>query len=132
MNDLKILDSYVNDMEFRNYIHGLLIKNDFKRVRIDDVTLCDDDDDNDNDLIAFKDGQKYTIQTYLNRSITMDELEETKKDIINEKVKGAIIITNKGYDKDVSDFAKKNHIIIWDREQLKKLIENANEKGNLD
>ncbi len=126
MEDIKILDNYVNDMEFRNYIHGLLIKNDFKRVRIDDVTLCDDDDDNDNDIIAFKDGEKYTIQTFLNRSITLEELEETKRDIAKEKVKGAIVITNKGFHKEVADFADSNNIIIWDREQLKKLIENVN------
>ena len=126
MEDIKILDNYVNDMEFRNYIHGLLIKNDFKRVRIDDVTLCDDDDDNDNDIIAFKDGEKYTIQTFLNRSITLEELEETKRDIAKEKVKWAIVITNKGFHKEVADFADSNNIIIWDREQLKKLIENVN------
>ena len=126
MKEIKILDSYVNDMEFRNYVYDLLVRNGFKRVRIDDATLCDNDDENDNDLIAFKDGKKYTIQTFLNRSITLDELEETKRDIIKEKVEGAIVITNKGYDKDVSEFASKNNITIWDREQLKNLIENAN------
>ena len=30
--DIKILDNYVDDREFRNYIHGILIKHDFKRL----------------------------------------------------------------------------------------------------
>ena len=122
MEDIKILDNYVDDREFRNYIHGILIKHDFKRVRIDDVTLCDDDKENDNDIIAFKDGKKYTVQTYLNKNISLFEIEETKKDIIKENAVGAIIITSKSYEKDIVSIAKENNIIIWDREQLKKLI----------
>ena len=126
MEDIKILDNYINDMEFRNYIHGILIKNGFEEVTIDDVSLCDDDDENDNDILAIKDGKKYTVQTYLNRSVTLEDLIETKKDIEKEKAYSAIVITNKGYDKEVDDFAKENDITIWDREQLKKAIKTAN------
>ena len=84
MNDLEILDNYLDKREFRNYISTILYKFDYTDFEIDDVRLSDDDETNDNDLIAFKDGMKYTIQTFLNNDITENEINETIEDMKQE------------------------------------------------
>ena len=118
MEDIKILDNYVDDREFRNYIHKVLIENEYQLVTIDDVRIADSDKINDNDIRAFKDGMTFTIQTYLNMDITEKEINETVKDIEKEKVSGAIIFSNRIVNKDIVELAKKNKIIIWDRDVL--------------
>lgn len=118
MEDIKILDNYVDDREFRNYIHKVLIENEYQLVTIDDVRIADSDKINDNDIRAFKDGMTFTIQTYLNIDITEKEINETVKDIEKEKVSGAIIFSNRIVNKDIVELAKKNKIIIWDRDVL--------------
>ena len=118
MEDIKILDNYVDDREFRNYIHKVLIDNEYQLVTIDDVRIADSDKINDNDIRAFKDGMTFTIQTYLNMDITEKEINETVKDIEKEKVSGAIIFSNRIVNKDIVELAKKNKIIIWDRDVL--------------
>ena len=118
MEDIKILDNYVDDREFRNYIHKVLIDNEYQLVTIDDVRIADSNKTNDNDIRAFKDGMTFTIQTYLNMDITEKEINETVKDIEKEKVSGAIIFSNRIVNKDIVELAKKNKIIIWDRDVL--------------
>lgn len=118
MEDIKILDNYVDDREFRNYIHKVLIDNEYQLVTIDDVRIADSNKINDNDIRAFKDGMTFTIQTYLNIDITEKEINETVKDIEKEKVSGAIIFSNRIVNKDIVELAKKNKIIIWDRDVL--------------
>ena len=124
MKDIKIIDNFINDMEFRNYIYGRLVRSDdFDEPEIDDATLCDDDKVNDNDIIVMQDGRKYTVQTFLNKDITLNKLKETKADIEKEKAFGGIVITNRGYGNDVAVFAEDNNILIWDRSELINLIE---------
>ena len=124
MKDIKIIDNFINDMEFRNYIYGRLVRSDdFDEPEIDDATLCDDDKVNDNDIIVMQDGRKYTVQTFLNKDITLNKLKETKADIEKEKAFGGIVITNRSYGNDVAVFAEDNNILIWDRSELINLIE---------
>ena len=124
MKDIKIIDNFINDMEFRNYIYGRLVRSDdFDEPEIDDATLCDDDKVNDNDIIVMQDGRKYTVQTFLNKDITLNKLKETKADIEKEKAFGGIVITNRSYGNDVAVFAEDNNILIWDRSELIDLIE---------
>ncbi len=125
MKDIKIIDNFINDMEFRNYIHGRLYRSEeYSEPEIDDVTLSDDDKVNDNDIVVMQDGRMYTVQTFLNKDITLKQLKETKADIDKEKADGGIVITNRGYGDDVAIFADQNNILIWDRSELINLIEN--------
>ena len=129
MKDIKIIDNFINDMEFRNYIHGRLYRNEhFDEAEIDDVCLSDNDKENDNDIVVMKDGRKYTVQTFLNKDISLNRLKETKADIEREKAFGGIVITNKGYGNDVALFADENNILIWYRSELIDLIEGRDEK----
>ena len=122
MSDLEILDNYLDKREFRNYISTILYKFDYTDFEIDDVRLSDDDETNDNDLIAFKDGMKYTIQTFLNNDITENEINETIEDMKHEHVSYGTIITNKEVSDEIRKIAFNNGIEIIDRKELKKSL----------
>ena len=122
MNDLEILDNHLDKREFRNYISTILYKFDYTDFEIDDVRLSDDDETNDNDLIAFKDGMKYTIQTFLNNDITENEINETIEDMKHEHVSYGTIITNKEVSDEIRKIAFNNGIEIIDRKELKKSL----------
>ena len=122
MQDLFIIDNYVNEREFRNYINSLFIKKGFKRVTIDDVRISDSDKLNDNDILIKKGEVYYTVQIYLNTDITLKHINETLKDMEHEKVSAGIIITNNYVDNEIKRKANSNMIQIWDRLELEKDI----------
>ena len=115
-NDLFIIDNFIDDREFRNYVSSLLSKKGFKRIVIDDVTLSNEDTIDDNDMRAELDGVTYTIQTFLNTIITQKEIDEVEADMDYENVSYAILVTNKYVDQDVKQYAKNLGIEVWDRE----------------
>lgn len=118
MRDLSIVDNYMDEREFRNYVQVLLIDRGYKSVTIDDVRLSDDTKLNDNDMLAQKDDITYTIQTFLNVPVGKNEIDETYDDMDVESVSAGIIITNtKVYD-EIKDYAKTKSIEIWDRDNL--------------
>lgn len=123
MNDLFIIDNYVDEREFRNYINSLLKKKGYERISIDDPRIADHDKFNDNDIIAKKGELYFTIQTYLNTNIGEKQIKETLEDIQYEKISTGIIITNNYVDNKIKDYANKNLIQIWDRSELEKDIE---------
>ena len=120
MNDLFIIDNYVNEREFRNYINSLLIKKGYNRVTIDDPRVSDSDKLNDNDILVKKGEIYYTIQIYLNTDIKKSHIDETLKDMTKEKVSAGIIVTNNYVDNHMKEYANKNLIQIWDRMELEK------------
>ena len=122
MKDLFIIDNYVDEREFRNYINVLLTKKGYERVSIDDTRIADHDKLNDNDMLAKKGELYYTIQTFLNTDIKKSQIDETLKDMQKENVSVGIIITNNYIDNEVKDYANKKLIQIWDRAELEKDI----------
>ena len=124
MKDIEIIDKFVDDREFRNYVISFLIKEGYKILDIDDPRISDNIKNNDNDFIVIKDNIIYTVQTFLNKDISNKELDETVKDMSKEKTKNAIIVTNQFIDENIINSAKKENIIIIDRKQLQKLSNN--------
>lgn len=122
MKDLFIIDNYVDEREFRNYINLLLTKKGYERVSIDDTRISDHDKLNDNDMLAKKGELYYTIQTFLNTDIKKNQIDETLKDMQKENVSVGIIITNNYIDNEVKEYANKKLIQIWDRAELEKDI----------
>ena len=120
MKDLFIIDNYVDEREFRNYINNLLDKRGFKRITIDDVRIADRDKVNDNDMLAKKGELLYSIQTFLNTDIEQKQIDETLKDMEKENVSAGIIITNNYVNNKVKDYANHKLIQIWDRFELEK------------
>lgn len=122
MNDLFIIDNYVDEREFRNYINELLKQKGYERVNIDDVRIADGDKINDNDIIAKKGEIYYTIQVFLNKNITKKQIDETLNDMEKENVSAGIIITNNSVSTEEKDYANDKLIQIWDRTELEKEI----------
>ena len=122
MKDLFIIDNYVDEREFRNYINSLLLEKGYIKVTIDDVRIADRDKYNDNDILAKKGEIYYTIQTFLNTDINKKQIDETLKDMDKEKVSAGIIITNNYVSEEVREYANSKLIQVWDRLVLEKDI----------
>ena len=122
MTDSNIIDNFIDDREFRNYAISLLSNFGYELISIDDERISDEDIKNNNDILARKDGRRYAIQTYLNKDITLDELNDAIIDKLLEHTSYALIITNKCIDKDVKEKALSRNITLIDREDLIKVI----------
>ncbi|MBQ9024182.1 MAG: restriction endonuclease [Bacilli bacterium] len=118
MEEIKIVDNYMDEREFRNYVGTMFYKHGYYPIEMDDARLKDNNPTNDNDMLVRKDDVKYTVQTYLNTKIGDEQIEETRKDIEREKVVGGLIITNYYADKEIKEKASKEGIIILDRAEF--------------
>lgn len=119
MEDIKIIDQFMDEREFRNYIVKLLDENGFTDISIEDARLSDEEPQNNNDLIAKKGKVRYTIQTFLNKEIGSKEIKETLTDMKDEYASKALIITNKEVSEEVIKEAEEADIEIWDRKKFK-------------
>lgn len=126
MNYNFIIDNCLDDREFRNLVNTTLIKNGFISLGFDDIRLSDNNDINDNDILVKKDNIKYTVQTFLNKNITIKEINETLDDMKKEKVNAGIIITNKEVSNEMKEKAQSHNIEIWDKTKLLNSIDNKN------
>ena len=122
MDELTVIDRFLDDREFRNYIASLLSRRGFREVRIEDVRTADGRRDNDNDLLVQKEGSIYTVQTYLKREITNREISETVQDIDMENADGGILVTNTEVNGDVKKLAEGKQVEIWDRAVLENIL----------
>ena len=122
MDELTVIDRFLDDREFRNYIASLLSRQGFREVRIEDVRTADGRRDNDNDLLVQKEGRVYTVQTYLNREITSREISETVQDIDMENADGGILVSNTEVNGDVKKIAEGKQVEIWDRAVLENIL----------
>ena len=116
MEEIKIVDNYMDDREFRNYVHTMFYKNGFKYLSLDDSRVSDEYPENNNDIKVTRDGKRYDVQTYLNTKISDKEIEETEEDMIKEKLEYGIIVTNFHAGKATREKALEKNIIILDRE----------------
>ena len=121
--ELFIIDNALDEIEFRNYVSALLIKNGYKDVNIDDPRLINGMEYDDNDMTAKKGNKKYTIQTYLNTNISEVELDDAIDDMEDEGADSALIITNFYCTKKIKDLAEDKNIEIIDREKLEQMME---------
>ena len=119
MNNLTIIDNFLDDREFRNFMASLLEKTGYRKVSIDDTCLNNGDDVDDNDLKAEINGILYTVQTFLNTEITDAQIEETLEDMRKENIPYAIIITNTECKEEIKRAALLKNITVLDREFLK-------------
>ena len=124
MEEIKIVDKYMDEREFRNYVNTMLNKHNYNLIEIEDVRLSDKDEENNNDILVSKDNTTYTVQTYLNTKIGKKEIEDTLQDFEKEKVLNGIIVTNYYVDKDIKEEALEKNIIILDRKEFENGIYN--------
>ena len=124
MEEIKIVDKYMDEREFRNYVNTMLNKHNYNLIEIEDVRLSDKDEENNNDILVSKNNTTYTVQTYLNTKIGKKEIEDTLQDFEKEKVLNGIIVTNYFVDKDIKEEALEKNIIILDRKEFENGIYN--------
>ena len=124
MEEIKIVDKYMDEREFRNYVNTMLNKHNYNLIEIEDVRISDKDKENNNDILVSKDNTTYTVQTYLNTKIGKKEIEDTLQDFEKEKVLNGIIVTNYYVDKDIKEEALEKNIIILDRKEFESGIYN--------
>ena len=122
MEEIKIVDKYIDDREFRNYINTMFYKHGYNPTEPDDARIADGDKTNDNDLLVIKDGMKYTVQTYLNTKIGEKQIKETLKDMDEEGLAYGLIVTNFYVDKETKKKASKQNITILDRSEFEEGI----------
>ena len=124
MEEITIVDNYMDDREFRNYVSTMFYKHDYNPIEIDDERVSDKNKKNDNDMLVTKDGIKYTVQTYLNIKIGDKQIEETLEDMLKEKVMYGLIVTNFYVNKTVKKSALEKNITILDRKEFEQGIYN--------
>ena len=122
MKEINIIDNYMDEREFRNYVNIMFYKHGYYPLKIDDARVADSDKTNDNDQLVTKDNIKYTVQTYLNTEIGDEQIEETVQDIEKERVIYGLIITNLYVDDKIKEKAFGKHITILDRKEFDKDI----------
>lgn len=118
MNYKYVIDNCLDDREFRNLVNTILSKNGFTSLGFDDVFLSDNDQINNNDILVKKRHVKYTVQTFLNKNINIEQINETLDDMENENVNMGIIVTNKEVSAEIKEIARQRNIEIWDKNKL--------------
>ena len=118
MEDIKVIDLYMDDREFRNYVNSMLRKYGYVRFYMDDARVSDEEFDNNNDIKVSKDGMRYDVQTYLNTEIGEKEINDTLEDMGNEGLKYGLIVTNMIVNDEVKKEAINMHIRILDRKDF--------------
>ena len=118
MEDIKIIDLYMDDREFRNYVNTMLRKHGYVRFKMDDSRVSDEDFDNNNDIRVSKDGMRFDVQTYLNTIIGEKEINDILEDMGNEGLKYGLIVTNMIVDDSIKKEAINMHIRILDRKDF--------------
>lgn len=118
MDDIKVIDLYMDDREFRNYVNTMLRKHGYVRFYMDDSRVSDEEFDNNNDIKVSKEGMRYDVQTYLNTEIGEKEINDTLEDMGNEGLKYGLIVTNMIVDDSVKKEAINMYIRILDRKDF--------------
>jgi len=123
LDDIRIIDNFIDDREFRNYINNVLDEYGYEDIKNEDDRLSDYKDFNDNLISAYKDDDKYIIMTRLSNNLvpllTIKEFDSVIKR--RKNVKG-IIITNGRFTSNAISYANKNNILLWDRDKLVDII----------
>ena len=125
MSDLEQIDS-MNGQEFEHYCADLLRRNGYSNVHITPGS-----GDNGIDIFAEKDGVSYAIQCKRYHSkVGNKAVQEAFSGKSYYKKDRAIVLTNNYFTKSAIKTALKIDVILWDRKELTKLINNAFPKDN--
>lgn len=112
---------YMDGHEFENYCAELLKVNAFQNV-----VITPGSGDQGIDIIAYKDGIKYGIQC---KCYSGDIGNKAVQEAFSGKAfygcHVAVVLTNRYFTKSAKDLAEKNGVLLWDRDKLNELVNNA-------
>ena len=116
--EIKHVDNYMDDREFRNLVYAILKRTGFTNVELVDERLVDDSKTNDNAILARMNDFTYLISTYLNKEITIEIINECFKEIEQNNATFGMIFTNTVVKDEIKIKAKNMNIDIVDRSRL--------------
>ena len=112
---------------FEQYCARLLEKNMFSNVQV-----VGGSGDLGADIIAWKANKKYVVQCKCyNNKVPYHALEQAATARRNVAASQAIIMTNNYFSEQTKRIAPELQVLLWDRDTLAKLIDNANEVTTL-
>ena len=108
----------MNGFDFEKYAGELLQKNGFEKVEITQRS-----GDFGVDIIAHKDDIKYAIQCKkYSSTVGIKAVQEVIASKAMNNCHVAVVLTNNYFTKSAKELAKKNNVLLWDREKLLNLI----------
>lgn len=117
---LEKIDNDINGYEFEELSKEILLKNGFNSVEITKKS-----NDFGVDLIAVKDGIKYSIQCKkFSSQVGLKAVQEVIASKSMNRSHVAVVLTNNYFTKGARELAEQNGVLLWDRDKLIELISN--------
>lgn len=114
-------------IEFERFALDLLKKNGFLKV-----VLTPFSGDFGVDVIAYKDEVKYAIQCKRYSSpVGIKAIQEVIGSKSMNDCHVAVVLTNNTFTSSAKELAKKNNVLLWDKQKLDEMIRNAEKCGNV-
>lgn len=124
--ELDKIDVEMDGYDFENCSANLLLNNGFNNVEVTQYS-----GDFGVDIIAYKDDVKYAIQC---KKYSSPVGIKAVQEVIGSKTMNdchvAVVLTNNFFTSSAKELAKKNNVLLWDRNKLKELIDNLPEQKN--
>ena len=124
--ELDKIDVEMDGYDFENCSANLLLNNGFNNVEVTQYS-----GDFGVDIIAYKDDVKYAIQC---KKYSSPVGIKAVQEVIGSKTMNdchvAVVLTNNFFTSSAKELAKKNSVLLWDRNKLKELIDNLPEQKN--
>ncbi len=121
--ELDKIDDEMDGYNFENCSANLLLNNGFNNVKVTQYS-----GDFGVDIIAYKDDIKYAIQC---KKYSSPVGIKAVQEVIGSKTMNdchvAVVLTNNFFTSSAKELAKKNNVLLWDRNKLKELINNLHE-----
>ena len=114
------IDTDMDGYDFENCSANLLLNNGFENVEVTQYS-----GDFGVDIIAFKDDIKYAIQCKKYSSpVGIKAIQEVIGSKAMHDCHVAVVLTNSSFTSSAKELAKKNNVLLWDRNKLKEMINN--------
>lgn len=124
--ELDKIDYEMDCYNFENCSANLLLNNGFNNVKVTQYS-----GDFGVDIIAYKDDIKYAIQCKKYSSpVGIKAVQEVIGSKTMNNCHVAVVLTNNFFTSSAKELAKKNNVLLWDRNKLKELIDNLREHKN--
>lgn len=116
------LDELENGFEFENYIAELL-----QKLNYENIEILQKSNDYGADVLAEKNGIKYAIQCkYYSGAVGITAVQEIIGGTKHHNAHVPIVATNNVFTKNADELAKSNNVVLWDRQQLLRMITEVN------
>jgi hypothetical protein len=124
--EIERIDYDMDGFDFEKYAGELLHNNGFERIEVTQQS-----GDFGVDIIAYKDDIKYSIQCKKYSSpVGIKAVQEVIGSKTMNNCHVAVVLSNNYFTNSAKELAKKNNVLLWDRDKLIDLINNAKSRRN--